>query len=382
MELSDLEKMGLRRKLGNRDASSLINFSSNDYLALTQHPQVVKAGIEAMERFGTGAGSSRLLAGTLSIHQELEKSLAVFLQKEATLVFSSGYHLNSGIFSVLTDSNDLIIFDRLCHASIIDGIRLSKTPFRSFEHNDLEDLEKILQKQTSKARRLFIVTEGIFSMDGDSPDFDALVKIKEKWGAYLFVDEAHSFGVRGESGRGLAFEKNALKKIDIFVGTLSKTLASQGGFVAADQVIIDLLISKCRSFLFTTALAPAPTAAALSALKLLPQLSSERQLLQENSARLKQALEESGYDCMGSTSQIIPIWTGSVDLTKKLSDHLLNHGFFVPSIRPPTVPPAEGRVRLSLTTQITKDVQEKLIQVFLNFSERPQRRRKKVVTSR
>ncbi len=351
-ELDDLKAKGLARSLRVKDAAGLINFSSNDYLGLTRHPRVVAAGIAALEKYGTGGGASRLLAGTTAAHTDLEQTLAAFLSKEAALAFSSGYHANTGIIPALVSSQDFVFFDRLAHASIIDGVRLSGAPFSAFDHNDVLDLEVALKKRRAKGRRALVITEGIFSMDGDRPPLADIVRVARAHNAWVYLDEAHSLGVVGPDGRGWAAESGVLSDIDIHVGTLSKTLASQGGFVAGSRELIDLLITRCRSFAYTTALAPASAAAALEALRLLPSIESERRRLIDASSALRSGLRALGYDCLRSDSPIIPVLTGSVEATKALSEYLLSRGFFVPSIRPPTVPVGEGRVRLSVSTPV------------------------------
>lgn len=355
-ELAKLRSQGLSRTLRNRDQSGLINFSSNDYLGLAAHPEVIRAATEALRRFGAGGTASRLLAGTVTPHSELEAALARFLSKEAALVFSSGYHANTGIIPALVSAKDIVFFDRLSHASIIDGVRLSGAPFSAFDHNDAGDLEARLKRQRAKGRRALIITEGIFSMDGDRPPLLELARLAKMWDAWLYVDEAHSLGVVGPEGKGLAAEEGLLSNINVHVGTLSKTLGSQGGFVAGSRPLIDLLISRCRSFAYTTALAPALAAAALAALRLLPRFEKERFDLGKASSEVRRSLKEKGFDCAESSSQIIPVVTGSLEATKALSDHLLSQGFFVPSIRPPTVPAGEGRVRLSISLPVLKNV--------------------------
>jgi len=355
-ELAELRLKGLARSLRNRDELGLVNFSSNDYLGLAVHPVVVNAAAAALREFGVGGAASRLLAGTVTPHTELETALAKFLGKEAALVFSSGYHANTGIIPALMSAKDFVFFDRLAHASIIDGVRLSGAPFSAFDHNDAADLEARLEKHRAKGRRSLIITEGIFSMDGDRPPLKELARLAKTWDSWLYVDEAHSLGVTGPGGRGIAAEEGLLAEIDVHVGTLSKTLGSQGGFAAGSRTLIDFLISRCRSLAYTTALAPALAAAALAALKLLPGLENEMAGLQSASAGLRAALKEMGFNCANSSSQIIPVVTGSVEATKALSDYLLSQGYFVPSIRPPTVPAGEGRVRLSISQAVLNDV--------------------------
>ena len=355
-ELTGLRAKGLARALRDREQPGLVNFSSNDYLGLASHPAVIDAATEALRRFGAGGTSSRLVAGTVAPHSALETALADFLNKEAALLFSSGYHANTGIIPALVSSQDIVFFDRLSHASIIDGVRLSGAPFSAFDHNDAADLESLLKKRRAKGRRALVITEGFFSMDGDRPPLKEVVRLAKEYGAWSYLDEAHSLGVIGPDGRGLAAEQAVLNDIDVHVGTLSKTLGSQGGFVAGPRVLIDFLVTRCRSLAYTTALAPAMAAAAHAALRLVPSLEKERADLAAASESVRAALMKMGFSCGESRSQIIPVMTGTLEATKALSDYLLTQGFFVPSIRPPTVPTGEGRVRLSISLPVLNDV--------------------------
>jgi 8-amino-7-oxononanoate synthase len=353
-ELNALREKGLARRL--RDAGeAALNLSSNDYLNLSRHPAVVRAAHEALDRFGAGATSSRLLAGTVEAHRALETDVAAFMGKERALVFSSGYHANTGVLPALAGVGDAIFFDRLSHASLIDGIRLSGAKFFPFRHNDAVHLRELLSKKAGGFNTVWVVTESVFSMDGDRAALHDVVAAAKAAGALVYLDEAHAVGVIGPEGRGLAAEAGVAGDVDVLAGTLSKTLGSQGGFVASSGTVIDLLISTCRSFLFTTALAPAAAAASRAALALLPSLEEERRRLSNNAARLRAALKTRGFSTLASASQIIPIWTGSVEETLRFSEHLLSKGFFVPSIRPPTVPPAQGRVRVSLTSALAEN---------------------------
>ena len=362
-DLNELRAKGLARSLRVRDQADLVNFSSNDYLGLSMHPSVIAAATQALTQFGAGGTASRLLAGTLPPHSELEAALARFLSKEAALVFSSGYHANTGIIPALLGVGDIVFFDRLSHASIIDGVRLSGATFSAFHHNDMNDLSARLKKSRSKGRRALVVTEGFFSMDGDRPPLKDVVRLAREWDAWVYLDEAHSLGVTGPEGKGLAAEEGLLGEIDVHVGTLSKTLGSQGGFVAGSRLLVDTLISRCRSLAYTTALAPANAAAALQALRLLPDLTDSRQELSHASDLIRSALKAMEYNCLQSASPIVPVLVGSVEATRTLSDYLLSQGFFVPSIRPPTVPVGEGRVRLSISLPVLKHVNN-LIEAF------------------
>lgn len=376
-ELNELGEKGLLRQLTAQNFKG-VNLSSNDYLGLAEDVRVREAAIQAVQLYGTGGTSSRLLAGTFDIHRELEEALAKFFKKDSALAYSSGYHVNTGLLPVLAGVGDIIFIDRLCHASIVDGVKLSEARFATFEHNNLEDLKKQLSERRGKYDRAWVVTEGIFSMDGDKPPLKEMVQLVHQYDALIYLDEAHSVGVVGPDGRGWAAEQGVLNQIDLFVGTLSKSLASQGGYVAANKSIIDLLVSKSRSFIFTTALAPAAAAAGLAALKLLPELEDRRKKLNQLSDQLREQLKDLGFDTCESSSPIIPVMTGDVPSTKLLSDHLLRAGFFVPSIRPPTVPAGKGRVRLSLTVPVIEKGMDGLVTAFSSAPIKPQRNKEKI----
>ncbi|MCB4757564.1 MAG: 8-amino-7-oxononanoate synthase [Elusimicrobia bacterium] len=366
-QLKLLEERGLKRILPERWGDGLLNFSSNDYLGLANDPRVKSAVLKYLQEGAVGGTASRLLSGSSEGHLQLEESLAKFLSKEAALVFSSGYHANTGILPVLAEAGDMIFVDEFCHASILDGIRLSQARFCSFSHNNPEHLESLLKRRRSQYRRAFIVTEGVFSMDGDFSIIPEIVKLARRWEALVYLDEAHSFGVFGAGGRGLAAGENLLDEVDIFVGTLSKAIGSQGGFVAAAKTLIDLLISRSRSFIYTTALSPACVAAAQAALNLFPKLDDRRHMIQEESRNLKGKLNQLGFDTGKSQTQIVPVMTGDLKTTKSLSDYLLSQGIFVPSIRPPTVPVGKGRVRLSVTYETVSDGTERVAEAFVKF---------------
>lgn len=374
-ELQDIRSKGLARTLRLKDATGLVNFSSNDYLGLSFHPAVRAAAKEAIDAWGTGGTSSRLLAGTFPPHVELEDELAKFLRKDAALAFSSGYHVNTGLLPALCTPQDIVFFDRLCHASVIDGIRLSGARFATFHHNDVNHLASFLKKQRKNYRRAFVVTEGTFSMDGDLPPLRDLVQLKKEWDLFLYLDEAHSFGLFGPDGRGVAARDGVLEDIDLFVGTLSKSIGGQGGFMAGSKTLVQLLISKCRSFIYTTALAPSLAASALAALRLFPQLEDRRTLVLTEAVKLRHGLQALGYDTLHSASPIVPIWTGTVEETLKLSDHLLSRGYFVPSIRPPTVPQGEGRLRVSVTYDEAQKGTSGLLRALEEIPGRPTLRR-------
>jgi len=372
-ELNKLQKEGLYRKPRVIDAfhgptveiaqKEYILLSSNDYLGLTQHPKVKEKAKEAIERFGCGSGASRLISGTLSLHSELENKLADFKKTEAAIVFSSGYVANLGVISSLVGKGDVIVIDKLNHASIIDGCRLSKADLRVYPHKNMNALEKILKKSQVYQQRL-IITDGIFSMEGDITPLPEIVELAKKYHALVMIDDAHSTGVLGTEGRGTVEYFGLEKGIDIQMGTLSKALGSLGGFIAGSNTLIEYLKNKARSFIYSTSLPPAQVAGALVALEIIQTEPQIRDRLWQNVRYLKEGLQNIGFDTMGSQTQIIPLLIGDNDKTMLVSKFLYENDIFVPGIRPPTVPKGTARLRLSLMATHTKLHLDKVISTF------------------
>lgn len=368
-ELSGLKNKGLYRALRIISSSpekeiifegkQYCNFSSNNYLGLAAHPQMKQSAKEAIEKYGCGGTSSRLVAGTLDLHVELEEKIAKFKQKESALIFPSGYQANVGIISTLFGEGDCIIMDRLNHASLWDAAKISKARVFVYAHRDMNALEKVLSRAKSYRRKV-VVTDSVFSMDGDFAPLPEIVKLSKQHGALVFVDEAHATGIFGENGGGLCEHFAVEKEVDIVMGTLSKALGSQGAFVCAAKELIEYLINKSRAFIYTTALAPASTAASIKAIELIKNESWRRKTLIENSNKLRNALKKSGFDVVASESQIIPLMAGRVNTALELSKKLFENGIFAPAIRPPTVPENECRLRFSLTTEHTEEDIRKL----------------------
>lgn len=353
-------QQGSRIRIGGKE---LINFASNDYLGLSQHPRVIEASQRAIERFGTGIGSSRLLSGSLSLHTALEEKLAQFKGTEAALVFSSGYAANLGIISSMAHKDNLIIIDKLNHASIIDGCRLSQATWRVYPHNDMTALERILSKSSSYGQR-FIITETIFSMDGDIANLQEIVRLSKKYNALLMVDEAHSTGVLGKEGKGAIEYLGLERQVDIQMGTLSKALASLGGFVAGTRSLIEYLRNKARSFIYSTSLPPSVIAAALAALEVLEKEPILRERLLKNSAYLRAKLNQRGWETMSSQFQIIPVLIGDSNQTMAIAQSLYQQGLFIPGIRPPSVPRGKARLRINLTANHSQEDVDRIISVF------------------
>lgn len=351
--LAGLEAQHLRRRIRVSDAATgplvrlegrtLHNFASNDYLGLAAHPQVVGAALEAVREFGAGSGASRLVTGTQRPHRLLEEKLAAFKSSPAALLFGSGYAASTGVLPALARKEDLILLDRLSHASLIDGARLSGASIRPFRHNDPDHLEQQLRRARKHApqRRVFIVTESVFSMDGDTAPLREIVHLKERHGAVLLLDEAHATGVLGRGGRGLADHTGLADRIEIQMGTLGKALGSSGGYIAGSRALIDTLINRARSFIFSTA-PPASTAAAASA-ALDICCGPEGDRLRSQLRALAETFDPA------PPAAIHPVVFGDARETLQAADRLAALGFHVPAIRPPTVPNGTSRLRVSLS---------------------------------
>jgi 8-amino-7-oxononanoate synthase len=331
------------------DGREYLNFSSNDYLALANDPVLKQAGVDAMEKYGVGAGSSRLVSGNLQPYEDLERRLAAFKAKEAAVVFSSGYAANVGTITALVGERDAVILDKLDHASIIDGARQSGATIRVYPHKNLKRLEAILQ-QSGSFRRTLIVTETVFSMDGDLAPLAEIVELKEKHGAWLMIDEAHATGLYAKNRRGLAEAAGVEDKIEVTLGTLSKAVGCLGGFVVGSQVLIDFLRNRARSLIYSTALPPAVCAAAAAAVDFIMSEDGHqrRDQLWRNVSQMKNGLSALGIQ-NESRSPIIPIIIGDEAATMEISRRLYERGIFVPAIRFPTVPKGKARLRVTVT---------------------------------
>lgn len=337
-----------------------IDFSSNDYLGLCSHPKLIEVAKLALDRFGASSSASRLMSGSLELHHQLEEKVAQFKNKEAALVFNSGYQTNIGIISSLYERGDCIFSDRLNHASIIDGILLSKArPFR-FQHNDMEHLESLLEKERDKFKKALIITETIFSMDGDRAPLKELVHLKEKYNCEILVDEAHATGIFGKNGSGVVEEEGLTDKIDLIMGTFSKALGSFGAYLATSKKVVEYLINVCRSFIYSTALPPATIACNLASLELINEEPYRREKLLESAQYFRQTLKAKDFKVRG-ISQIVPVVLGDNINTIELADRLQQEGYWVLPIRPPTVPKGEARLRFSLTVYHDEEILQKLI---------------------
>ena len=334
-----------------RDDKEYLMMASNNYLGLTFDTRVIEGALKGTQQYGTGSGGSRLVSGTFPLFTELERSLAKFKNTEKALVFNTGYMANVGTISAIADKNTIIFSDALNHASIIDGCRLSRGSVKAYSHCDVDELKYLLKQVDRNARKL-IVTDGVFSMDGDIASLDKLYELSRDYNALLMVDDAHATGTIG-NGHGTAAYFNLEKEIDIQLGTLSKSLGSVGGYVAANSTIIDYLVNTSRSFIFSTALSPADIGAALAALHILETDASVLGHLQENVNYMADKLTSIGIDATNETP-IFPILIGSNEDTLAVSDYLYEAGIIGTAIRPPTVPIGESRIRLTVTATHSK----------------------------
>ena len=334
-----------------RDDKEYLMMASNNYLGLTFDPRVIEEAVKGAQQYGTGSGGSRLVSGTFPLFTELEKKLAEFKNTEKALVFNTGYMVNIGTISAVADKNTIIFSDALNHASIIDGCRLSRGTVKTYSHCDIDEL-KYLLKQVDRNTRKLIVTDGVFSMDGDIAPLDKLYELSRDYNALLMVDDAHATGTIG-NGHGTAAYFNLEKEIDIQLGTLSKSLGSVGGYVAGNSTIIDYLVNTSRSFIFSTALSPADIGASLAALHILESDVSVLQSLHENVNYMADQLISIGINATNETP-IFPILIGRNEDTLAVSDYLYEAGIIGTAIRPPTVPVGESRIRLTVTAAHSK----------------------------
>ena len=363
-ELNQLNQAGLSRSLRSvmtaptgrilLDGREVILLGSNNYLGLSVHPTVIEAAATALRIYGTGASASRLMSGNSHLYTELETKIARAKGTEAALVFSSGYLANIGTIPVLAGDKDLILSDALNHASIIDGCRLSPATKQIYRHCDVEHLESLLS-QSTKFRRRLIVTDGVFSMDGDIAPLPEICELAERYDAMVMVDDAHGFGVLGETGGGTIEHFGLEDRGVIQMGTLSKAIGGLGGYVAGSANLIDFLINRARGFIFTTGLPPATLVGASAAIDVIRSNPGLRQQLSGNVLLLKNDLLERGFQLLPSQTQILPLMLGSVEVAARFAEALLEHGVYAPAIRPPTVPEGTSRLRISVMASHTTE---------------------------
>jgi 8-amino-7-oxononanoate synthase len=379
-ELENLRNKGLYRSLrcveGDQaptlliDGREVINFSSNNYLGLANHPALREAAKVAIDRYGCGSGASRLISGNMTLHEELESKIAQLKGTEAALVFNSGFQANTGIIPVLVGEEDVILSDALNHASIIDGCRLARATIVVYGHCDLNELERGLKNSLPNCRRL-IVTESLFSMDGDEAPLAEIVSLAERHGAMVMVDEAHATGVYEPNGAGIVAKLGLGERVLVQMGTLGKALGGFGAYVAGSKALRELLINRCRSFIFTTSLPPAVMAMSIAAIDLIQREPERRQALRNNCQLLRGGLESLGYSLGTSRSQILPLMIGDATRCMKLSEDLLQRGIFAQGIRPPTVPAGTSRLRITLMATHTPAHVDKALKVFKEIAWEP-----------
>ena len=340
----------------------VIMVGSNNYLGLTTHPRVKEAAIKAIERFGSGCAGSRLLNGNLEVHEELEKKLARFFRKEAALIFATGYQTNLGAISALLGRNDVAIIDKYDHASIIDGCRLSFGQAKKYRHNDMKDLERVLEGTKSKGK--LIIVDGIFSMDGDIADLPSIVKLARAYDARVMVDDAHAVGVLGEGGRGTAEHFALENQVDLIMGTYSKSLAAIGGFVAGSREVIDYIKHVGRSMMFSASLPPSLVATVSTALDIIEEVPQLRIQLWKNTRKMLQGYKALGFDTGTSETPIIPIIIKNSMKVYQMCHHLFENGVFVNAVVSPAVPPGRELLRTSYMATHTEEQLDKVLSAF------------------
>jgi glycine C-acetyltransferase len=343
----------------------LINLSSNNYLGLTTHPRLIEASVQAAREWGAGSGAVRTIAGTQSLHEELERRLAIFKKTPAALTFQSGYAVNVGVLQAMLEDGDVVISDKLNHASIIDGIRLTKADRILYEHTDVDDAERALSQAKAKGyRRILLVTDGVFSMDGDIAPLPRLVERAEHYNAAVMVDDAHASGVLGANGRGTTDHFGLHGRVALNIGTLSKALGALGGYIASTQAVRDYLIHKGRPFLFSSSHPPAVVAACIAAVDVLEQEPELIDRLWDNTRYFKQKLRELGFDLGRSETPITPVMCGEAPIAMQLSDMLMDRGIFAQGIGFPTVPRGQARVRTIVTATHTMEQLDRALDAF------------------
>ena len=373
-KIEELKEQGIYRKLPVLETASqaevilngkkVINLSSNNYLGFANHPRLKKAAIEAVEKYGAGSGAVRTIIGNMSIHEELEALLSEFKREEAAFIYQSGFNCNAGTIQAVTEAGDIIISDELNHASIIDGTRLSKAARGIYKHSDMDSLESILKESRDKYRNILIITDGVFSMDGDIAKLPEIVELAEKYEAMTYVDDAHGSGVLGESGRGTVDHFGLHGRVDFTIGTLSKAIGVVGGYVAGSKTMYDWLSHRARPVLFSTSLPPAAVGAIIEAITMLKESTQYTDTLWDNAKYFKSKLGTLGYNTGKSETPITPVIIGDEAKTMEFSKKLLEKGVFVSGIVFPTVPRGTGRVRCMVTAAHTKEQLDTAVEVF------------------
>lgn len=373
-KIEELKRDGVYRQLpvleGGNDAEAvlngrkIINLSSNNYLGFANHPRLKKAAIEAIEKYGAGTGAVRTIVGNMSIHEELEEILAEFKREESAFIYQSGFNCNMGTIQAVTERGDLIVSDELNHASIIDGVRLSRADRAIFRHADMNHLEEVLKTERDKHKNVLIITDGVFSMDGDIAPLPEIVELAEKYGALTYVDDAHGSGVLGESGRGTVDHFGLQGRVDFTMGTLSKAIGVVGGYVAGSNVMYEWLNHRARPVLFSTTMPPSAAGSIIEAIKMLMESTEYTDKLWENSKHFKEKVKALGFNTGNSQTPITPVIVGEEAKTMEFSRRLLEKGVFVSGIVFPTVPVGTGRVRCMVTAGHSKAQLDQAVEIF------------------
>lgn len=379
-ELNKLREQGLYAKLrvlegeqlpvSRFDGREVINLSSNNYLGLTTHPRLRQKALEAIENFGVGSGAVRTICGTMTLHLELEKKIAAFKQVDACVVFQSGFTANAGTVQAILTRDDVIISDELNHASIIDGCRLSRAEIKVFPHKDVEGCEKILQGLAGRKGRKLLITDGVFSMDGDIAPLPALVELAEKYGCIMMIDDAHSSGVLGRNGRGTVDHFNLHGRVDIQVGTLSKAIGALGGYICSTRDTIDFLYHRARPFLFSTSHPPSVAATCIAAFEVLEQEPQLIEKLWANTRFFKEGLARLGFNTGTSETPITPIMVGDAALAHRFSRELFDAGVLGLGIGYPTVPVGKARIRTIVTATHTQAQLQQALEILEQVGKR------------
>jgi glycine C-acetyltransferase len=351
-------------QVGVREYKTVLNFCANNYLGLASHPELIAAAHRALDRWGYGLSSVRFICGTQEIHKQLEVALSEFLGTEDTILYTSCFDANTGLFETLLDSEDAVISDQLNHASIIDGIRLCKARRLRYAHNDIRDLEAKLQEAASARFRL-VATDGVFSMDGTIANLPGICDLAEKHRALVMVDDSHAVGVLGDRGRGTHEHHDVMSRIDILTGTLGKALGgASGGYTSGRREVVELLRQRSRPYLFSNTLAPAIVGASLKALELLSQSSELRERLMQNTRRFRAGMKQRGFDIPEGGHPIVPIMLGDAALAQEMAKRLLNEGIYVIGFFYPVVPKGEARIRVQISAGHTEHDIERAIEAF------------------
>jgi 8-amino-7-oxononanoate synthase len=346
-----------------------LNLCSNSYLSLHTHPDVLSAAKEAIDEYGAGICSSRSVSGSIDLYEMLEREIARYKGYPRGLVFSNGYMANIGIISTLTGQKDVIFSDELNHSSLIDAMRLSKAKKVVYKHNNVEDLEKKIQRYGGKEQNI-VITESIFSMDGDMAPLEEIYRLKKAYGLRLFLDDAHGTGVFGKKGTGVEEMSNLAGRMDVHVATFGKSLGSYGAFVLSDPVFIEFLINRARTFMYTTALPPAALGASRAALGLIKKDVSYKKTLWQNIDYMRRHLNEAGFNLKNSAGPIIPIVVGPDATTLTMQECLMKRGIFLQAIRPPTVSKGTSRLRLTVVRGFTKDDMDRAVEALINVGKK------------